>query len=217
MKEERCPGVILRTRPLTETSLIVHWLTPELGRVATVAKGARRPKSPFRGRLDLFYQGEFSFNRSRRSELHVLREVIVREGHGGLRRDLALLEQASYAAMLIEQGTETETPLEDVYELFCGFLRALCETPAGAMGMLAFEMKLLETLGFGPGWEGARLSPGAGQFLARLGAVEWSLLPTLKPTRAQLGEMERFAYDCLLASLERVPAARAQAWHPPAG
>jgi hypothetical protein len=30
-----------RTRPLTETSLIVHCLTTSLGRIATVAKAAR--------------------------------------------------------------------------------------------------------------------------------------------------------------------------------
>ena len=37
-------GIILRTRPLTETSVIVNWLTPDCGRISTVAKGARRPK-----------------------------------------------------------------------------------------------------------------------------------------------------------------------------
>ena len=66
--DERATGIILRTRLLTDTSLIVHWLTPDLGRLATVAKGARRPKSPFRGKLDLFYEADFSFARSRRSE-----------------------------------------------------------------------------------------------------------------------------------------------------
>ena len=72
-------GLILRTRPLTETSLIVHWLTPDFGRMATVAKGARRAKSPFLGRLDLFYLADFSFSRSRRSDLHALREVSLRD------------------------------------------------------------------------------------------------------------------------------------------
>ena len=72
---ESTHGIILRTRPLTETSLIVHWLTAESGRVATVAKGARRPKSPFAGKLDLFYVADFSFSRSRSSQLHTLREV----------------------------------------------------------------------------------------------------------------------------------------------
>ena len=71
--EERSQGIILRIRPLTESSLIVHWLAPESGRLSTVAKGAKRPKSPFRGKLDLFFAAEFSFHRSRRSDLHTLR------------------------------------------------------------------------------------------------------------------------------------------------
>ena len=56
---EQATGWVLRKRLLTETSLIVHWLTAEQGRVATVAKGARRPKSPYRGKLDLFYLADF--------------------------------------------------------------------------------------------------------------------------------------------------------------
>ena len=79
-------GIILRTRPLTDTSLIVHWLTPDFGRMATVAKGARRLKSPFLGKLDLFYLADFSFSRGRRSDLHLLREVGLRETHGPLRQ-----------------------------------------------------------------------------------------------------------------------------------
>src|SRR5580765_2597628 len=104
---ERATGLILRTRPLTETSLIVHWLTPDLGRLATVAKGARRPKSPFRGKLDLFYLAEFSFSRSRSSERHNLRQIQLRETHEFLPRDLLFLQQASYCVWLVELTTET--------------------------------------------------------------------------------------------------------------
>ena len=88
---ESTHGIILRTRPLTESSLIVHWLTPDLGRIATVAKGARRPKSPFAGKLDLFYAADFSFSRSRRSDLHTLREASLRETHGAIREDILKL------------------------------------------------------------------------------------------------------------------------------
>src|SRR3954471_12148740 len=101
-------GIILRTRPLSDTSLIVHWLTADAGRISTVAKGARRPQSPFRGKLDLFYSGDFSFARSRRSELHTLREVRVKETRVAIRQDLKRLEMASYATTLIEQATEIE-------------------------------------------------------------------------------------------------------------
>src|SRR5471030_1660546 len=112
---ESATGLILRTRPLTETSLIVHWLTPDFGRIATVAKGARRAKSPFAGNLDLFYLADFSFSRSRRSDLHQLREVSLRETHVAISSDILKLQQAAYAANFIEQATETETPLPAVY------------------------------------------------------------------------------------------------------
>src|SRR5271165_6116179 len=105
---ESTHGIILRTRPLTETSLIIHWLTPDLGRIATVAQGARRPKSPFAGKLDLFYAADFSFSRSRRSELHRLREACLRETHGPIREDILKLQQAGYAAAFLEQATETD-------------------------------------------------------------------------------------------------------------
>ena len=73
--DEKANGIILRVRPLTDSSLIVHWLTQEHGRLSTVAKGARRPKSALRGKLDLLFEADFSFRRSRRSDLHTLREV----------------------------------------------------------------------------------------------------------------------------------------------
>src|SRR5574341_1174460 len=95
---ERTTGIVLRLYPLTESSLIAHWLTPDFGRIATAAKGARRTKSPLRGKLDLFYAAEISFQRSRRSDLHSLHEVILLDTHEGLRRDVSYLQQAVYAA-----------------------------------------------------------------------------------------------------------------------
>src|SRR5437762_8559475 len=127
---ERTQGLILRTRPLTETSLIVNWLTPDCGRIATVAKGARRANSAFRGKLDLFYLAELRFSRSRRSQLHTLREVALRETHRALRQELAYLQQASYCAALVEQTTETETPLPAVFDLMTALLAHLPRQPA---------------------------------------------------------------------------------------
>src|SRR5882724_9542172 len=122
---ENTIGLVLRTRPLTETSLIIHWLTPDFGRLATVAKGARRPKSPFAGKLDLFYQADFSFQRSRRSELHTLCEVKLLETNAKLREEMEYIQQASYAAALIEQATEMETPLPEIHALMAGLLKHL--------------------------------------------------------------------------------------------
>src|SRR4051794_4736306 len=160
---ESATGLILRTRPLTETSLIVHWLTPDLGRIATVAKGARRPKSPFRGKLDLFYLVDLSFSRSRSSELHNLREVSLRDLHSALRQEIGYLQQASYCATLIEQATETETPVPVIFELMKGLLEFLPSQPPAPQTLFAFEIKLLKELGLEPDLETARLTAGAKQ------------------------------------------------------
>src|SRR5579872_1861426 len=137
---ETSPGLILRTRPLTDTSLIVHWLTPEFGRLATVAKGARRPKSPFAGKLDLFYLADFSFQRSRRSELHALREVSLKETHAAIRQELEYVQQASYCAALIEQTTEMDTPIPEIFSLMAGLLKNLTKQPPLPQTVFAFEI-----------------------------------------------------------------------------
>src|SRR5205823_4998229 len=141
--DERVQGIVLRVYPLTETSLIVRWLTRELGRISTVAKGARRAKSPFRGKLDLFYRADLIFGRSRRSELHSLREVSLRETHPFLRKELGYLQQASYCSALIEQVTETETPMPAIFDLLSEFLNYLGAQPLASKTIFAFELKLL--------------------------------------------------------------------------
>src|SRR3954468_826019 len=178
--EERSTGIILRTRPLTETSLIIHWLTPDIGRLSTVAQGARRPKSPFRGKLDLFYEADFTFARSRRSELHTLREISLRNTHTPLRQDLAYVRQASYAAALLEQTTETETPLPGMMQLMNCFLTALPQRPPEPQMLFAFELKLARELGLEPDLEQVRLTPGGREILKAFLASDWSKCSVIK-------------------------------------
>ncbi len=204
-------GLILRTRPLTETSVIVHWLTPDLGRIATVAKGARRLKSPFLGKLDLFYLADFSFSRSRRSDLHTLREVSLRETHGALRQDICRLRQAAYAASFVEQATETETPLPVVFELMREFLVCLCRQKSAPQIVFAFELKLLHELGLKPDLGGTKLTPGAKQIVRALTQAGWPACSRLKPTPAQAGELRQFLHGFLIFHLGRLPKGRAAA------
>ena len=203
--EERATGIVLRTRPLTESSLIVNWLTPEVGRIATVGKGARRPKSPLRGKIDLFYTAEFTFARSRRSDLHNLREVNLLKTCDALRRDLGYLHQAAYCARLIEQTTESETPLPEIYKLFASFLEALPKRPASPITVLAFEVKMLAELG---------LSPQEGKTAAlteRLTSLEWKAIGELTLAEAELRELQQFLHGFLIYHLGKIPPNRAAA------
>jgi len=208
--DERATGLVLRTRPLTETSLIVNWLTPELGRIATVAKGARRPKSPFRGKLDLFYLADFSFARSRRSDLHTLREVSLRDTHAALRENLAGLRQAAYCTRLVEQSTETETPLPVVFQLLCRLLDSQPGRSPQPHTVFAFELRLLADLGQAPDLAQAAVSPGSRQILQKLGQADWATLSRLQPSAVQIREIGLFLHGFLIYHLGRIPSGRAK-------
>lgn len=210
--EEHATGIVLRTQPLTDTSLIVHWLTRSAGRVQTVARGARRPKSPFHGRVDFGYVARFSFQRSRRSELHTLREIQVIEYHAALRQSLDRLRRAAYCARLVELATETETDLAETHDLFLGLLGALvAEFEARPQTLLAFEARLLRQLGLDPCAAAARLPLGSRELLRALIEFEWGWLPALRLSPAQAGEISRLLVAILQTHLSRLPPGRAEA------
>lgn len=211
MSVERATGIILRTRLLTETSLIVHWLTAEQGRLATVAKGALRPKSPLRGKLDLFYVAEFTFQRSRRSTLHTLREVVLRDTHAALRNHYDRLRQATYGALLVEQMTEEDTPLPGPAALLESWLSLLAQRPAQPAEVFAFELQLLTDAGLQPDTSETRLSAGSRQVMAALAQVTLGPPPTLRLSAGQIAEIRQFLHGFLIFHLGRLPRGRAAA------
>jgi DNA repair protein RecO (recombination protein O) len=208
---EGTTGVILRTRPLTETSLIVQWLTADAGRVSTVAKGARRAKSPFRGKLDLFHVAELTFRRSRSSELHTLAEVGLRETFPALRTDWRRLTRASYGVALIEQTTETDTPVPETYGLFLGYLGHINGAGSTPCSVLALELKHLEEMGMVPDLDRAALPPEARGLAEELLTLEWEALAGMEVVPAVVTPLVRFLQGFLVFQLGRLPRGRAEA------
>jgi DNA repair protein RecO (recombination protein O) len=200
-------GIILRTLPLTETSLIIHWLSPKFGRIATAAKGARRARSPFSGKLDLFYEADISLSRSQRSDLHTLREVNLRQTHAALRRDLGKLRQAAYAAAFIVQATEPETPLPEIYGLFREFLESLCAHEPSPQLALAFELKMLVELGLEPDWKEAKLEPGTRKIVEAMLQRTFASILSVKPTDKQISELRQFLHGFIMFHLGKMPRA----------
>ena len=205
--DERATGLVLRLYPFTETSLIVHWLTREHGRIATIAKGARRPKSAFRGKIDLFFLCDLLFVRSRKSELHTLKETTLIDSHAALRTDLAALQRVSYAATLITQTTEADTPVPELFDLMREFLR-IQSSDNGPISILAFELKLLGALGLSPTSSETKLTAGSKRLIEHLTEIEWADLGRLKLSAAQLKELDRFLHGFLIYHLGKLPQGR---------
>ena len=142
-------GIIIRTRKLTETSLIVTWCTEEYGVIKTVAKGARGKKSSFSGQLDLFIEAEIGWFRSRSSELHGLRELRVLTIRDELRRQYGRTVVASYFGELVERAVEPEYEIPELFSLLCRALNFLAEEGDCKRAMPFFEKEMAGFLGVG--------------------------------------------------------------------
>ena len=120
-------AILLRKRKFSDTSLIVSWCTESLGCIQTVAKGARRTKTAFAGKLDLFFEAEISIVPSRKSTLHTLTEVVLKNPFAGIRRNYLCTQTAAYFVELIEICTERDHHEPELFALLrraFGFLDA---------------------------------------------------------------------------------------------
>lgn len=206
--DEQTTGLILRLRSLSDSSLLVHWLTPTHGRLATVAKGARRAKSPFNGRLDLCFEASLSFRRSRSSEIHILTEVKLQKSHAAARKSITHLRLIAYATRLLEQTTETENTLPGMYAIFTTLLAHLDAAPCRPALVYALEMKLLNELGLSPPLNESRLDNPTIKLLDQLTVRNWADITTLHPTKAQVRAMNEYLHGFIIYHLGKLPKGR---------
>ncbi len=147
---KKTTGIILRRIDLNEADQIVTVLTKEYGKIALLAKGSRRMKSRFSGRLELLHQVELNYFQGR-GDLGHLNEV---EGRSILEEDLDLKSRS-----LLFYMAETTTKLvaegqacEELYDVFVEALQHYKKEVCEAV-FYGYLVKSLTALGFMSGWD----------------------------------------------------------------
>jgi DNA repair protein RecO (recombination protein O) len=125
----RDDGVVLRTQKLGEADRIITLLTRQNGRVRAVAKGVRRTKSRFGGRLEPFTHVDVLIHPGRSLDIIMQAEVIRAYG-----KPLATDYPRYTAGTAMLETAERLTPVEKEpairqFLLLIGGLRALGEAP----------------------------------------------------------------------------------------
>ena len=143
-------ALALRTYPYSNTSLIAVWLTPTGRRVATLMKGARRPKSPFLGQVDFGYRCELLYYRRERDGLHIASACTVLDGRDALRTDWRACGAASYVAALLLACINEADDHPALYALAEAALQRLAGGHARPELLYWFELQLLHQLGLAP-------------------------------------------------------------------
>jgi len=140
-------AILLRKRKFSDTSLIVSWCTKSLGCIQTMAKGARRIKTPFAGKLDLFFESEISVVASRKSTLHTLTEVVVTNPFAGIRQTYLRTQAAAYFVELIEICTERDHNEPELYSLLRRAFGYLDKNDPNLRAISHFETELARITG----------------------------------------------------------------------
>jgi DNA repair protein RecO (recombination protein O) len=144
-------AVVLRSLRYGEADRILHLYTPRRGKVGAIAKGVRRARSRFGGRLEPFFRLDLVLHEGR-GELLTVTSAETIAGYPRLREDGAALDTAARACDAVTRLFDTTEPHPDVYNLLCNELALLDAEPAraGHANQLAFRIKLLLAAGFAP-------------------------------------------------------------------
>jgi DNA repair protein RecO (recombination protein O) len=156
-------AVVLRTIRYGEADRVLHLYSSTQGRVGAIAKGVRRPKSRFGGRLEPFFRLDLVLHRGR-GELATVTAAHTVAGHANLRSNGPALGAAARGCDAVLRLLDGEEANPAAYNLLCRYLALLDgqEPPSGvspfpavdgAAGLgtaLAFRLKLALAAGFSP-------------------------------------------------------------------
>ncbi len=138
------PAWVLHSRPWRETSSIVELLTRDFGRVAVVAKGARRPHSALRGVLMGFQPLEVAYSGGGE-----VKTLVRAEWQGGqpLLGGRALL-CGYYLNELVVHLSAREDPHPGLFDAYVDTVARLARPNPPAPELRRFELALLRETGY---------------------------------------------------------------------
>ena len=146
-------ALVLRVVEHGESDLIVRLLTPKLGRLTAIAKGARRSVRRFPGTLDLFNLLRVAVRRRGRAGMGFLEQARLATPHLELRRDTRRYALASFLCELLDRMAPEGAHGADAHRIF-GFARAafsaLGEVQPDRSYRLLIELRALDALGLRP-------------------------------------------------------------------
>ena len=144
-------AVVLRSIRYGEADRVLHLYTAERGRIGAIAKGVRRPRSRFGGRLEPFFRTQLVLHEGR-GELSTVTAAQTVQAHPALREHRDALERATQACDAVLRLFDAAEPNRPAYHLLCRELALLdAEPPAATRAHgLAFRLKLLLAAGFLP-------------------------------------------------------------------
>ena len=140
-------GVVLRTYKLGESDRIIVFLTQDHGKVRAVAKGVRKTRSKFGGRLEPLSHVELQLHRGK--DLDIVSQVESIDTTAAVFGDLDSMTEASSILEAVDQLVPDREPVPQMYRMLVGARQTLLTRPSPLV-VPAFLWKLLSAEGVRP-------------------------------------------------------------------
>ena len=155
MSLEKADALVIRQVDFSESSRVVTFFSREFGKMATLAKGAKRLKGPFDAALDLLSACRVVFIRKSSGTLNLLTEARLISRFQPQNSDangaLSSLYGGYYVAELLNGLTEDFDPAPELYDLALSTLSALSSSHnLSSPVIIHFEISLLQLIGLLP-------------------------------------------------------------------
>ncbi len=146
-RDLKITGLVLRKTNFRETSVILDVLTPDLGKIAVIAKGARNTKSDLVGNLDLLNEINFDLYVKAQSDWYLVKSADVIKTHlYEINFNTSLLMQA--ATEIIRQLHIPPEDYEQIYNLMHSFLYYIPQIKNNGIAIFwRFLLRLMIILG----------------------------------------------------------------------
>jgi DNA repair protein RecO (recombination protein O) len=204
-------AVVLRSIRYGEADRILHLYTARRGRIGAIAKGVRRPRSRFGGRLEPFFRLELMLHEGR-GELLTVTGVSTVDGYPRLRSSGAALTAGARACDAVLRLLDSAEPNMPAYNLLCRYLAMLddpAETRPAALEMaLSFRLKLALAAGFSPELASCTRCGEAEHLTGFSGAAGGVVCASCEAGSFALSEeAHRFMVEAIARPLAEAPAA----------
>jgi DNA repair protein RecO (recombination protein O) len=150
---EKSRAILIRMADFSESSRVVTLYTRDFGKVAALAKGAKRLKGPFEAALDLLATCEVVFIRKSTSGLDLLTEAKLIQRFKPRAGDLGSLYAGYYIAELLDTLNEPYDPHPILFDEAAVALERLADDSPLDISLLRFEIVLLREIGHLPNFD----------------------------------------------------------------
>jgi DNA repair protein RecO (recombination protein O) len=145
---EKCEAIVIRATDYGETNKIVTFFTREWGKVAAMARGAKKPSSRLSAVTQLFTYGYYLIQRSR--GVGVLHQGDIIDSMRATREDIFTAAYASYIVELTDKITEEQQRNPYLFELLLQTLQYMNEGRDLEILTRIYETKMLSVMGVPP-------------------------------------------------------------------